>query len=190
MTPGWQCSNGNYWVSYVLNLNGPSFTLDPARRAFAGGVNLDLHPSKLDIMKADGVISDDGKTRSFADEATGYVAAEGVGVLLLKPLQQAQADGDHIHAIIKTSVMNHDGHGSGFTVPNPETQQALIETALQRAGIDARTLSYIEAHGTGTAMGDAIEIQALTEAFARYQCPKGSCASRTVRWFMGMTLLR
>ena len=192
-------------VSYLMNLRGPSFSVDTAcssaltaiyqacesiragrcEVALAGGVNLDLHPSKRMIMEADKVLSRDGRCHSFGDDATGYVAGEGVGAVLLKPLRQAILDGDHIHGVIKGIGLNHDGHSNGFTVPNPETQAALIGRVLRESGVDARTIGYIEAHGTGTAMGDAIEVQALSEAFRAYDAPNASCPIGSVKTNIG-----
>ena len=189
-------------VSYCMNLCGPSLTVDTAcsssltaihqacdsirkdecRMAIAGGVNLDLHPAKYRITRAAGMLSQDGRCRSFGQGANGYVAGEGVGAVLLKPLNQAKADGDPIYGTIKASVTNHGGRNSGYAVPNPNAQARLIETALTRAGVDPKTIGIIEAHGTGTQLGDPVEIQGLTQAFekktqARQYCAIGSIKS-------------
>ena len=127
-------------VSYCMNLSGPSLTVDTAcsssltaiylaceaihagecSAAIVGGVNLDLHQAKFDINHVGGALSPDGVCRSFGKGANGYVAGEGVGALLLKPLDQAEQDGDHIYGVIKSAVVNHGGRTSGYTVPNPK----------------------------------------------------------------------
>ncbi|MEM7585855.1 MAG: amino acid adenylation domain-containing protein, partial [Acidobacteriota bacterium] len=172
-------------VSYTLNLTGPSLAIDTAcsssltalhmaceairqgecRAAIAGGVNLDLHPSKRVITAGGGFLSPDGRCFTFSNRANGYVAGEGVGAVLLKPLADAERDGDPIRGMILSSAVNHGGKASGFTVPRTGAQEALISQAFSEAGLDARTVSYVEAHGTGTKLGDPIEIQALSAAF-------------------------
>ena len=189
-------------VSYWLNVSGPSVTVDTAcsssltaiylaceaiyagecSAAIVGGVNLDLHQAKTDINQAGGALSPDGVCRSFGKGANGYVQGEGVGALVLKPLEQALQDKDNIHGIIKSVAVNHGGRTSGYSVPNPKAQSKLIAAALKKARIDARSIGYIEAHGTGTELGDPIEIAGLTTAFAagqvaRHSCPIGSIKS-------------
>ncbi|MCY1022598.1 SDR family NAD(P)-dependent oxidoreductase [Pyxidicoccus sp. MSG2] len=179
----WQIANR---VSYFLDLTGPSIALDTAcsssltavhlacqsildgesSMALAGGVNLSLHPDKYLYLGQLRFLSTDGRCRSFGEGGTGYVPGEGVGAVLLKPLEQALADGDTIHAVIRGTSVNHGGRASGFTVPNPRQQGRLVETALARSGVAPTELGYIECHGTGTALGDPIEIQGLTQAFA------------------------
>jgi 3-oxoacyl-(acyl-carrier-protein) synthase/acyl carrier protein len=173
-------------VSYFFNLCGPSMPVDTMcsasltaihlacehlRRdecelAVAGGVNLYLHPSNYIGMCSQRMLSADGRCKSFGDKGNGFVPGEGVGAVLLKPLAQAQAAGDNIHGVIRASSINHGGRTHGYTVPNPNAQAELIGKALQRAAIDPRQISYIEAHGTGTALGDPIEITGLTKAFS------------------------
>lgn len=186
-------------VSYWMNLTGPSLTVDTACSssltaiylaceaikkgdccgAIVGGVNLDLHQHKFDINWAGGALSNDGVCRSFGAGANGYVAGEGVGAIYLKPLEQAITDKDNIYGVIKSIAVNHGGKTSGYTVPNPKAQSALIAAALEESQIDARSIGYIEAHGTGTELGDPIEISGLTAAFdafhvAAHSCPIGS----------------
>ncbi|HLP40951.1 MAG TPA: beta-ketoacyl synthase N-terminal-like domain-containing protein, partial [Fibrobacteria bacterium] len=192
-------------VSYFLNLTGPSLTVDTAcsssltalylaceairkgecSSAIVGGVNLDLHQSKWDINKAGGALSEDGICRAFSKGANGYVAGEGVGAVFLKPLDQAVRDGDNIQAVIRSVVVNHGGKTSGYTVPNPHAQARLIKAALKQAGLDARTIGYIEAHGTGTVLGDPIEISGLTNAFQAYRVEKQNCAVGSVKTNIG-----
>jgi len=171
-------------ISFAFDLRGPSLTVDTAcsgsltsihlaceslrsgesKLAIAGGVNLDLHPTKYRITYNAGMLSPEGQCRTFGANAGGYVPGEGAGAVLLKPLADAQRDGDRIHAVIKTTVMNHGGRASGFNVPNPTAQGNLIAAALAKAGVDAQTLNYIEAHGTGTELGDPVEIGGLSTA--------------------------
>ena len=192
-------------VSYWMNLSGPSLTLDTAcsssltaiylaceairsgecSAAIAGGVNLDLHQAKMDISIAGGALSSDGVCRSFGKGANGYVPGEGVGALFLKPLDQALQDRDHIYGLIKSVVVNHGGHTSGYTVPSPQAQTKLIASALEKANIDARTIGYIEAHGTGTELGDPIEIAGLSNAFQAYAVENQSCAIGSIKSNIG-----
>ncbi|WP_024905975.1 SDR family NAD(P)-dependent oxidoreductase [Robbsia andropogonis] len=183
-------------VSYALNLNGPSMPLDTmcsssltaihhacqalrdgdCALAIAGGVNLYLHPSSFVELSASQMLSSDGRCKSFGAGGNGFVPGEGVGCLLLKPLAQAQADGDQIHALIISSHVNHGGKTHGYTVPNPAAQRALVRTAFEKAAVSARSIGFLEAHGTGTEMGDPIEIEALTQAFRSDTEDVGFCA--------------
>ncbi|AJQ95099.1 SDR family NAD(P)-dependent oxidoreductase [Gynuella sunshinyii] len=183
-------------VSYALDLNGPSMPIDTmcsssltaiheacesiirgeCVMAIAGGVNLYLHPQTYVDMSALRMLSTDGKCRSFGAGGNGYVPGEGVGVVLLKQLPQALADHDPVHAVIRASQVNHGGRTSGYSVPNPKAQAALIHRALEKAGIPARAVSYIEAHGTGTELGDPIEVSGLTQAFRQHTDDIGFCA--------------
>ncbi|PXX69497.1 Phosphopantetheine attachment site [Pseudomonas sp. LAMO17WK12:I10] len=173
-------------VSYFFNLTGPSLTVDTAcssslyalhlaceslrngetRAALAGGVNLALHPSKYLTLCAAGFAASDGRCRAFATGGDGYVPSEGVGVVLLKRHADALRDGDRVLALIKGSGVSHDGKTQGFTVPNPVSQTQAINAALARSGVPRDTINYIEAHGTGTTLGDPIEIQGLIDAYA------------------------
>ena len=191
-----------YWavanrVSHYFNFSGPSITVDTACSssltaihlacaaiqrgeisvAIAGGVNLALHPHKYNLVSDMHMLSTDGRCRSFGEGGDGYVPGEGVGAVLLKPLSRARADGDHVYAIIRGSALNHGGKTSGFTVPNPRRQAALIQEAFRNAGVHPRHMGYVEAHGTGTTVGDPIEITGLSKAFAQSEhqyCPIGS----------------
>ncbi|RDZ28510.1 SDR family NAD(P)-dependent oxidoreductase [Lysobacter silvisoli] len=182
-------------VSYALNLHGPSMTLDTmcsssltaihlacqdlklgrTDMALAGGVNLSLHPGKYGMLSASQFISSDGHCQSFGEGGDGYIPGEGVGVVVLKRLSDAERDGDAIHAVIRGSALNHGGKTNGYTVPNPQAQAAVISDALKDAGVDARHISYIEAHGTGTKLGDPIEIAALGKAFGEHTADTGFC---------------
>lgn len=192
-------------VSYWMNLSGPSLTLDTAcsssltaiylaceairngdcSSAIVGGVNLDLHQHKFDINRAGGALSSDGVCRSFGSGANGYVAGEGVGAIFIKPLEQALRDNDNIYGMIKSAVVNHGGRTSGYTVPSPKAQAELIATALEKAKVDARSIGYIEAHGTGTELGDPIEISGLTSAFESHRVGQQSCPIGSVKTNIG-----
>ncbi|QYF93466.1 SDR family NAD(P)-dependent oxidoreductase [Massilia sp. PAMC28688] len=192
-------------VSYSLNLTGPSMTVDTAcsssltalylacesiykgecAAAIVGGVNLDLHQGKLDINLFGGALSDDGVCRTFGKGANGYVAGEGVGAIMVKPLADAERDGDAIYGVIKGVAVNHGGRSSGYAVPSPTSQAEVIMAALERSGVDARTVGYIEAHGTGTELGDPIEIRGLSKAFEKYGVDTQSCAVGSVKTNIG-----
>lgn len=192
-------------ISYILNLRGPSLPIDTMcsssltaiheacehirRRecelAIAGGVNLYLHPSSYVQMCAAHMLSQDGKCKSFGEGGNGFVPGEGVGAVLLKPLAQAISDRDNIYAVIRASSVNHGGKTNGYTVPNPNAQAELIEETLDKAGVDARTLSYIEAHGTGTELGDPIEISGLTQAFQKHTAATDFCALGSAKSNLG-----
>ncbi|MET9643189.1 SDR family NAD(P)-dependent oxidoreductase [Streptomyces syringium] len=172
-------------VSFFLDLKGPSIALDTmcsssltalhlaveairrgeCEAALAGGVNLHVHPNKYLLLSQSSFLSTDGRCRAFGEGGDGYVPGEGVGVVLLRPLRDALRDGDHVHAVIRGTVLNHGGHTGGFSVPNPASQAALVENSLAGAGVDPADLGYLEAHGTGTSLGDPIEIAALERAF-------------------------
>ena len=185
-------------VSYFCDFDGPSIAVDTvcssslvavhmainslrsgdSEVCIAGGVNLSLHPAKYKTYGQGNLFSSDGRCRAFGAGGDGYVPAEGIGAIVLKPLDAALADGDPIHAVISGTAINHVGQVSGFTVPSPAAQSKLINRALQNAGLDVDDISAIEAHGTGTSLGDPIEIRGLSEAFrdrdARYQISLGS----------------
>ncbi len=187
-------------VSYCLNLKGPSMAVDTMCSssltaihlacqsinsgecdvAIAGGVNLSLHPTKYQLLAQGRFLSSDGHCRSFGEGGDGYVPGEGVGAVVVKSLARAVNDGDHIYAVIKGSALNHGGKTNGYTVPNPNAQGQLVKDALRRAKIDPGTISYIEAHGTGTELGDPIEIAGLLQAFPAREgqrCAIGSVKS-------------
>ncbi|UCH94146.1 MAG: SDR family NAD(P)-dependent oxidoreductase, partial [Candidatus Aminicenantes bacterium] len=192
-------------VSFIFNFHGPSLVIDTAcssslvalhmacesikkgecRAAVAGGVNLYLHPCKYVEMCAVGMLSPTGKCNTFGVEADGFVPGEGVGAVLLKPLSAATADRDHIYAVIKGSAVNHGGRTNGYTVPNPNAQAALIIKALSHAGIHPRTISYLEAHGTGTELGDPIEIAGLNKAYGKYTQERHYCSIGSVKTNIG-----
>jgi polyketide synthase PksN len=153
--------------------------------AIAGGVNVSVHPNKYLALSAGQFISSDGHCQSFGEGGDGYIPGEGVGVVVLKRLSEAQRDGDHIYGIIRGSALNHGGKTNGYTVPNPQAQAAAISRALAESRTDARHISYIEAHGTGTRLGDPIEIAALSKAFQRYARETGYCLIGSVKSNIG-----
>lgn len=173
-------------VSYLLDLRGPSEAIDTAcsssliavhravrsiqngesELAIAGGVSLILSPHNVVGTGQMGVLSPDGRCKTFDKSADGYVKGEGVGALLLKPLSRAVADHDHIYAVIRGTAENHGGKAASLTAPNSEAQAALLVAAYEEAGIDPESITYMEAHGTGTELGDPVEIEGLKKAFA------------------------
>ncbi|WP_455893511.1 beta-ketoacyl synthase N-terminal-like domain-containing protein, partial [Serratia proteamaculans] len=194
-------------ISYTFNLTGPSMAIDTlcsssltalhlavksiksgeCEAAIVGGVNLSIHPNKY-IMQAQGnMSSSDGRCRSFGDGGDGFVASEGVGAILVKPLNKAIADGDNIYGVIKGTSINNDGKTHGYTVPNPNAHAEMVVDALQESGINPEWVSYIEAHGTGTSLGDPIEITGLTKAFSRFTEKKKYCAIGSAKSNIGHT---
>ncbi|MCP4992737.1 MAG: SDR family NAD(P)-dependent oxidoreductase, partial [Gammaproteobacteria bacterium] len=173
-------------ISYLLDIHGPSEPIDTAcssslvaihravealhsgscELAIAGGVNVLLTPQLHIAFSKAGMLAEDGRCKTFDQRANGYVRAEGMGAIFLKPLSQAQADGDYIYALIRGTAENHGGKAASLTAPNPKAQADLLVRAYQQADIDPTTVGYIEAHGTGTALGDPIEINGLKHGFA------------------------
>ena len=132
------------------------------------------------------ILSPDGHCRAFDARAQGTVAGEGVGVVVLKRLADALADGDHVHAVIRGAAINNDGALKvGYTAPSVDGQAEVIARAHAMAGVDPATIGYVEAHGTGTALGDPIEIAALTEAFRAGTDRRGFCALGSVKTNIG-----
>ncbi len=174
-------------VSFLFNLHGKSEAVDTAcssslvalhnairdiaggecEAAIVGGVNALIAPTMFISHTKSGMLSPDGQCKTFSADANGYVRSEGVGVLFIKPLDRALSDGDHVHAVIKSSAINHGGRANFLTSPTTEAQAAVVVAALRRGNIDPRSVSYIEAHGTGTPLGDPIEINGLKKAFAQ-----------------------
>ncbi len=197
-------------VSYKLNLKGPSFNVQTACStslvavhlacqalmsgecdiALAGGVSIRV-PQQVGYLYQEGMIfSPDGHNRTFDAKAQGTVFGNGAGVVVLKSLNEAIADGDNIYAVIKGSAINNDGADKiGYTAPSVDGQKDVISEALAAADIDAETISYIEAHGTGTSIGDPIEIDALTQVFREYTSKKGFCAVGTVKTNVGHLMM-
>jgi acyl transferase domain-containing protein len=174
-------------LSYFLGLHGPSIALDTAcsssltaihlacqslhfnecRLALAGGSQLILMPNYNIWLARAQAFSPDGRCKSFDASADGLGRGEGCGMIVLKRLSDAQADGDKILAVIRGSGINHDGPSSGLTVPNKQAQEDLIKQVLKKANVKPGDISYIEAHGTGTSLGDPIEVRALAAALGQ-----------------------
>jgi len=172
-------------ISYFLGLQGPSLTVDTACSssltavhlacqnlrlgesdiALAGGVNLILSPVNYVALGRFGMLAPDGRCKAFSSEANGFGRGEGCGLVVLKRLSDALADGDRILALILGSAANQDGPSSGLTVPNGPSQEAVLRAALEGAGVAPHQVSYIETHGTGTPLGDPIEARALGAVF-------------------------
>ncbi|MDM8559408.1 beta-ketoacyl synthase N-terminal-like domain-containing protein [Candidatus Parabeggiatoa sp. HSG14] len=193
-------------VSYKLNLSGPSVTVQTAcstslvaivmgcqnlldyqcDMVLAGGTTLSL-PNKAGYLYQEGMImSPDGHCRAFDAKAQGTVGGSGVGIVVLKRLEDALRDGDYIHAVIKGTAINNDGALKiGYTAPSVEAQKQVIAEALDIAEISPETIGYVETHGTGTPLGDPIEIAALTQAFRANTDKKGYCAVGSVKTNIG-----
>lgn len=172
-------------VSHALDLAGPSLAVDTmcsssltaihlacqairdgeCEMAIAGGVNVSIHMNKFLTLSQGRFAATDGRCRSFGADGDGYVPGEGVGAVLLKPLDQARADGDIVWGVVRGSALSHGGRTSGYTVPNPVAQGSVVEDAIRRAGVQAEDIGYVEAHGTGTSLGDPIEVNGLARAF-------------------------
>ncbi|MFG1954455.1 SDR family NAD(P)-dependent oxidoreductase [Micromonospora sp. NPDC048830] len=168
-------------VSYVLGLQGPSLTVNTACSsslvavhlacqslrtgestvALAGGVNLTIAPESTVAMSKFGAMAPDGRSKAFDARANGYVRGEGAGIVVLKPLSRALADGDTIHCLIRGSAVNNDGFSNGLTAPNPQAQVAMLQAAYAAAGVSPDRVHYVETHGTGTILGDPIEANAI-----------------------------
>lgn len=193
-------------ISYLFDWKGPSLVVDTAcssslvcvdlamkairagqiDAALVGGVNLVLVSDNTVRFAAAGMLSDEGRCHTFDQGANGYVRGEGCGAVLLKPLAQAIADGDHIWSVIRGSAVNHDGRNKvGLTAPNPEAQQNVLKQAYQDASCAPDTIAYLEAHGTGTSLGDPIEVHALTEFFKEQNQQSAYCAIGSVKSNIG-----
>lgn len=193
-------------VSYQLNLTGPSLDIQTAcstslvsvslacqsllgyqcDMALAGGVTIFTPQETGYFYEEGGILSADGRCRAFDAKAGGTVTGNGIGIVVLKRLDEALADGDCIHAVIKGTAINNDGsHKVGYTAPSIEGQAEAIAEALAFARIDPETIGYIETHGTGTALGDPIEMTALKQAFARQTQRHQFCAIGSVKTNIG-----
>lgn len=190
-------------ISYMLDLRGPSVMVDTAcssslvavhmacmslrngdcEMALAGSVKLNLLP--LQTNERFGIESTDSRTRAFDDSSDGTGMGEGVIAVLLKPLSKAVRDGDRIYAVIKGSAVNQDGRSIGLTAPNAAAQERVILKAWKDACIDPETVSYIETHGTGTKLGDPIEIDGISRAFQKYTDKKQFCALGALKTNIG-----
>jgi acyl transferase domain-containing protein len=192
-------------LSYYLDLRGPSLAVDTAcssslvavhlacqsinngecHLAIAGGVNVILNPVLTASFAKAGMMSADGHCKTFDVAADGYVRGEGCGIVILKPLSAAIADGNKILAVIKGSAVNQDGRSNGLTAPNSLAQQAVISQALQKANVSPSEIGYVETHGTGTPLGDPIEVEALNSVLSHDRLPEKPCAIGSVKTNIG-----
>lgn len=197
-------------VAHRLNLTGPAISVHTAcstslvaivqavdslragrcGMALAGGIAITCPVASGHVYQEGGMLSADGSTRSFDAAATGTVFSDGAAVVLLKRLSDALADGDPIHALIRGAAVNNDGAGkASFTAPSSEGQAAVIAMAQADAGVDPRSIGYVEAHGTATPMGDPIEVEGLTRAFRLGTADTGFCVLGSVKSNLGHTLM-
>ena len=194
-------------ASYTLGLRGPSMSVDTAcsssivsvhyacqslrngecDMALAGGVNLLLTPELSICFSKAGMLSPDGRCKTFDSRADGYVRSEGCGVIVLKRLSDAQEAGDRIMAVIRGSAVNQDGPSGGLTVPSGPAQEAVVRQALNAAGLDANDVTYVEAHGTGTSLGDPIEVNALAASLCRDRSAEEALLLGSVKTNIGHT---
>jgi acyl transferase domain-containing protein/acyl carrier protein len=192
-------------ISYVFDFTGPSMAIDTAcssslvavhlacqslwsgesSMALAGGVQIMLSPWVTVSFSKGGFMADDGLCKVFDARANGYVRGEGAGMVVLKPLSQAIADGDAIYAVIRGSAINQDGRSNGLTAPNPQSQEAVLRSAYRRSGISPEQVSYIEVHGTGTKLGDPMELKALGKVLTQNRDPGDYCAVGSVKSNIG-----
>ncbi|TXH18570.1 MAG: SDR family NAD(P)-dependent oxidoreductase [Mycobacterium sp.] len=192
-------------LSYVHDFRGPSMAIDTAcssslvavhlacrslsdgdcTLALAGGVNVILSPKVSVNFDKAGVMAADGRCKTFDAKADGYVRGEGAGIVVLKPLNQALADGDPIYSVIRGSATNQDGRTNGLMAPSPQSQEAVLTEAYRRAELSPGLVQYVEAHGTGTSLGDAIEAKALGTVLAEGRASDSTCAIGSVKTNIG-----
>ncbi|MEP7272479.1 MAG: type I polyketide synthase, partial [Acidobacteriota bacterium] len=153
--------------------------------ALAGGVAVNLQPNGDIFFSRAGSLSTEGRCRTFDISANGMVRSEGAGILVLKPLARAVADGDQIYAVIRGSAVNHDGRSNGIMSPNGLAQEAMLRLAYRNAGVSPGQVQYIEAHGTGTRVGDPVEVKALTAVLGTDRPPGFACALGSVKTNIG-----
>ncbi|MCP4130963.1 MAG: AMP-binding protein [bacterium] len=209
---GWAHSILANRISYLLNLSGPSEPIDTAcasalfaihravksiqegesEMAIAGGVNALITPKLFIAFSKAGMLAPDGKCKTFDSSANGYVRGEGSGAVFIKPLSRAIEDGNRIYAVIKSTSVNHGGYANSLTAPNPNRQAELLVTAFSNGGISPDTVTYIETHGTGTSLGDPVEINGLKKAFSelykkfgKKQIKKNYCGLSSVKTNIG-----
>lgn len=192
-------------LSYVYDLKGPSMSIDTAcsssmvaldlacrsiwsgdsALALVGGVNIMHRPEIFIAMCKGGFLSSDGRSKAFDERADGYGRGEGAGIVVIKPLSAAQRDNDQIYALIRATGCNQDGRTDGITVPNPESQQALIRKVAERANVALHDIVYFEAHGTGTSIGDPIEMSAIGGTIGKNRAPQNKCIVGSVKGNIG-----
>ena len=195
-------------LAHIYNFKGPNMVVDTAcsssltaihlavksiregesEIALAGGVDILLDGSVFVGLSNAKILSPEGRCKTFSAEANGIGLGEGCGVLVLKDLQKAVRDNDKIYGVIEGSAVNNDGHTMGVTTPNPEAQRELIKEAAGQGGINPETISYVETHGTGTLIGDPIELKALTQVFTEITSKKQFCGVGSVKSNLGHLL--
>ncbi|MDO9003891.1 MAG: SDR family NAD(P)-dependent oxidoreductase [Aquabacterium sp.] len=194
-------------LAYFFGFDGPAISIDTAcssslvavqlacesllrgdsNIALAGGVNLILTPDLSAAFSKSGMLAEDGHCKTFAADADGYVRSEGCGLVVLKPLQQALKDSDPILAVIKGGAVNQDGASNGITAPNGLAQQAVMRRALTLAQVNAADVSVLEAHGTGTPLGDPVEIEAVAEVYGAGRKQSNPLVVSSVKTAIGHT---
>jgi acyl transferase domain-containing protein/acyl carrier protein len=194
-------------ISYAFDFRGPSMSIDTAcsssliavhlacqslwdgesTLALAGGANAMFRPEYTIAESKAGMLSPDGRCKSFDARANGYVRGEGAGVVLLKPLSKALEDRDPIYALIRGTATNQDGHTNGITVPSGAAQEALMKEACRKAGVSPGQLQYVEAHGTGTPVGDPIEVNALANVLSIDRTDGDKCIIGSIKSNFGHT---
>ncbi|MCP4688033.1 MAG: polyketide synthase, partial [Desulfobacterales bacterium] len=192
-------------ISFALGLSGHSHSLDAACAsslvaaheakqallshetdyAFAGASSLNFHPFKYISFSKARMLSPDGQCKTFDKDANGYVPGDGVAVFLLRRLSDAVEAGDHIHGVIKGSAVNYTGSKSTITAPRVDAQRDVISSAHGDADVDPESITYLEAHGTGTSLGDPIEVEALSRVFKRRTDKKNFCKIGSVKTNIG-----
>ncbi|MEM7478405.1 MAG: acyltransferase domain-containing protein, partial [Planctomycetota bacterium] len=192
-------------ISYCFDLRGPSVAVDTAcssslvavhmacesiwrgdaKLALAGGVNALLMPDFYVAFSQLGVLSPDGRCKTFDSRANGYVRSEGAGMIMLKPLSAALRDKDSVYAVIRATALNQDGRTPGMTVPSQDAQESLLRKACNKAGISPADVQYVEAHGTGTPVGDPIEARALGSVLGENRQPGERCRIGSVKTNIG-----
>src|SRR5262245_31832756 len=192
-------------LSHRLDLRGPSLAIDTAcssslvaldaactallsdrcETALVGGVNVMLTPDVTITFSRASMLSPDGRCKTFDARANGYVGGEGAGIVILKLLSRALLDRDRIHAVIRGTAVNQDGHTSTITVPSRDAQIAMLRQACARAGVRPSHIGYVEAHGTGTAVGDPIEASAIGTVFGEGRTGEGACVIGSIKTNIG-----
>ena len=192
-------------ISYCFNLKGPSLAVDTAcssslvavhlacqslqsresTMALVGGVNVMINPEPFIGFCSLSMLSPDGRCKAFDANGNGFVRGEGAGIVLLKPLARALADGDDIYAVIRGTAVNQDGRTNGITVPDQTAQGAMLRDAYQQAGIPPEKIQYVEAHGTGTVVGDPIEVNALGAVLSPNRPEGSNCVIGSVKTNIG-----
>jgi len=192
-------------ISYTFDLKGPSVSMDTAcssslvathfacrslwsgesEMAIAGGVNVMLRPEFPIVMSKGKFLSPHGRCKAFDEDAAGYGRGEGAGVVILKPLSKALANGDRVYGLIRETGINQDGHTAGITLPDSQSQENLMREVYRRAGVSPGEIGFVEAHGTGTQAGDPAEVEALSKVLSEGRREAGFCHVGSVKTNIG-----